>query len=293
MRDSRFFPTVAMAAALAACSSQDDQQSANASVNEEVAADAAGPPGIVPHAAPGVAFSYRYAFVLADARISKVQEDHAAACERLGPTRCRITGMNYSLIDEDRVSARLDFKLAPELARQFGKDGIAAVEKAEGKLISADIEGDDAGGAITESQARSANLTSELARIEQRLAQGGIAAAERAELQRQAGELRRQLTAERDTRTANEQRLANTPMAFTYEGDEGFRFGSNPFDDGVDTAWTSFATMVSLLLIVIGAALPWALLLALLILAWRSRIGRRVRRFFRGDREAPPADAAN
>jgi hypothetical protein len=50
------------------------------------------PPAIGPSAAPGVAFNYRYAFRLPGERVSAVQEQHAAACEKLGLDRCRITG---------------------------------------------------------------------------------------------------------------------------------------------------------------------------------------------------------
>jgi hypothetical protein len=71
----------------------------------------AGPPGIGPSAAPGVAFNYRYAFRLPGERISAVQEQHAAACEKLGLDRCRITGMRYRLLGEEDVEAMLAFKL--------------------------------------------------------------------------------------------------------------------------------------------------------------------------------------
>src|SRR5687768_3770677 len=57
---------------------------------------ASGPPGIAPTAAPGVAFNYRYAFRLPGENISRVQEEHAQACEKMGIELCRITAMNYT-----------------------------------------------------------------------------------------------------------------------------------------------------------------------------------------------------
>src|SRR5688500_8246912 len=54
------------------------------SVQERMAsADTAGP-NISVSAAPGVAFNYRYAYRLPNARISVAQEAHAAMCEKLG-----------------------------------------------------------------------------------------------------------------------------------------------------------------------------------------------------------------
>ena len=79
------------------------------------------PPGISPTAAPGVAFNYRYAFRLAGERISAIQEQHAAACEKRGIARCRITGMTYRLIGNRDIEATLAFKLDPTIAREFGK----------------------------------------------------------------------------------------------------------------------------------------------------------------------------
>lgn len=287
----RSIAILAGAALLASCSQADRTEEA---ASEMVSADMAAPPAVSPAAAPGVAFSYRYAFVLADERIAAVQESHASACEKLGIARCRVTGMSYTLVDEDRVRGQLRFKLAPELARRFGTEGIAAVVASDGKLVSSAIDGDDAGAAIIGSQARSADLRAELARLEQRLAARGLGDDERAELQGQAQALRTQLSAERSTRSADEERLANTPMTFDYAGDEGFRFGNAPFGNAVETAWTSFTTMVSLVLLVIGAILPWAILALLLLLVWRSRPVRWMRSQVRGpaptSAEPPPQD---
>lgn len=235
------------------------------------------PPDISVTAAPGVAFAYRYAFVVPDKKIAALQEQHAAACEKLGPVRCRITGMRYSLGEGDHVSGELQFKLAPDIARQFGKDGIAAVEQAAGKLVDARISGRDAGSQITASMRASAELRAELARIEAQLASGQPKDAERAELQTRVASIRQQLSAESSTRQEGQEALANTPMEFDYAGDAGFSFGSNPFADAGDTAWASFTTMVSVVLLVLGAGLPWVLLLALLLFAWRSRPGRWVK----------------
>src|SRR5438045_5771082 len=78
-------------------------------------------PGITPTAAPGVAFNYRYAFRLPAERIAGVQEEHAQACEKLGIARCRITGMSFRRTSDREVEARLDFKLDPAIARNFGQ----------------------------------------------------------------------------------------------------------------------------------------------------------------------------
>jgi Domain of unknown function (DUF4349) len=283
-------------ALLGGCSSERSDESASVSTRDVAGESAAmspagSPPGIAPHAAPGVAFSYRYAFVLPSKAISAVQEQHASACEKLGVTQCRITGMRYTLIDEDRIDAALQFKLAPDLARAFGKEGIAAVEKAEGKLVDAAIEGVDVGTQITASQRRSADARAELARIEQRLAGGGLGDRERTELQEQAARLREQLSGETEVRRQGEEQLANTPMTYSYTGDESFSLGSHPFGDAAQGAWTSLTTRVSVVLMAIGVALPWLLLAGLLVLLWRSRPLRWLRGKLFSRAPEPPAAA--
>jgi len=246
-------------------------------------------PGIDVTAAPGVAFNYRYAFVLPDASISAVQEVHASACEKLGPMHCRIIGMRYTLVDEDEVRGELQFKLDPTLARNFGKEGIAAVEKAEGTLVDAAIEGRDVATGIGQSQRRSQQNAGELARIEARLAAGGLGDAERATLTEQAGRLRQQQVQEQATRDEGEEMLADTPMTFTYTGGRGYAIGGDSIRDAWDATRSSFATMVSFILLLVGTLLPWAVLVLLLIALWRfTPLGRLVRR-----KPAPAAPVAS
>lgn len=289
-------PLIATTIFLAACSEdrsagsgqtqsmnvREEAPMAEMAAGESMSADAVAGPNVRVSAAPGVAFNYRYAFRVPDAKIAAVQEEHAAACETLGLSRCRITGMRYSLIDEDEVNASLAFKLDPSIARKFGKDAIASVEKAKGILVDSQIQGVDVGSGITASQRRSSDLQAELTRIEARLKAGGMGDWERTELQEQARRLREQLDGERDTRRSGEEQLATTPMEFSYSGGEGIPgFGSgNPFAGALETAIASFVTMASFLLLLIGGGLPWVLLGALVVWLLRSRLGAGLRRWW-------------
>lgn len=275
---------------LAGCKKADestDRREPAASMAESAAGG--GAPDISLSAAPGVAFTYRYSFVLPDKGIAAVQETHAAACEKLGPSQCRITGMRYSLLDDDRTSAELDFKLAPELARAFGKQGIAAVEKAAGKLVDAEINGDDVSTTIDGAKRTGADAAKRLTEIEGKLKAGGLGDEARSELEAQAAALRDQLASAKDSKAGAEAQLASTPMTFNYTGDIGFSLGGNPVGEAVRSAWSSFSTMIWFMLMGIGVVLPWALLGALLIALWRSRPGLALRRFLRG--ELKPATA--
>jgi hypothetical protein len=235
------------------------------------------PPGISPTAAPGVAFNYRYAFRLAGARVAAVQEQHAAACEKLGPDRCRITGMRYRLMGEDDVEAMLAFKLDPAIARQFGKSGIDLVTRSEGMLVDSEISGEDAGSEIAAATRSEAQLTEELQRIEAQLARAGLRAPERAELQMQADRLRESIRGTRANRADRQESLAKTPVVFQYgSGDlvPGFDDRS-PIAAALERASDNFVSGVGILLVLGLTLLPWGLLALLLLWLYR-RFSRRL-----------------
>ncbi len=255
----------------------------------DAASEKAGP-DIGSAVAPGVAFTYRYAFTLPAKTISGVQREHAAACERLGPTRCRVTGMTYEQPREDEISAQLDFLLAPDLAHRFGSDGIAAVEAAHGKVDNASVAGEDAGGAIVLSQQNSASIAAEVARIDARLKAGGLGKDERAELTRRVEDLRAQLRGEEQARRGKEAAIASTPVSFAYAS-EGLLGSQGSFGKAAATSWGSFETMLAVVLVVAGYALPWLLLAGVAVLAWRFVRAKRLLARLEAGAHSPAAAA--
>lgn len=294
----------AMALALIGCSEKaaenDTTVDAPASTAESSSADESSnavTPGVGMGAAPGVAFDYSYSFRLDDARIAKVQEEHAAACEALGVQRCRIVDVRYQLTDEKLVEAQTQFKLDPGIARRFGANALASVEKAEGVLADASVNGEDVGTQILASQQRSAGSDAEIARLEGRLKQGGLDKRERAELLGQISQLRGQLGDEQQSRRAGEARIAWTSVAFNYVSDGGLPgIGhENPFANAGATLMRSGSTALTFVLTAGAALLPWGILFALIIAFWRSRFMVAVRTQMRKKPEAtepvtPPAN---
>jgi hypothetical protein len=244
-------------------------------------------------AAPGVAFAYRYGFRLPADRIAGAQEQHAQACEKLGLSRCRITGLQYQLTGRHAIAASLSLKLDPVAARAFGKQGIATVEASNGMLIEAEITGTDTAGEIEQASGKEADATRELARIDRQLAGPGLKATERAELQRQRATLVQAVAQAKlaiDDRRAT---LAVTPMNFAYETGEATTIHgrASALTRAYDTAVISAETTLAVLLGAIALLGPPALVAAgLWFLFLRAR-----RRWFPLDRSvrlrAEPASA--
>lgn len=272
--------------ALSACSQKSEDSAASA---PQAAADSAAPastarqadstvPDIPPDVAPGVAFTFDYAFSLPAKAIAQVQQRHAAACQRLGPAHCRVNGMSYDQPRAGEVAASTRFLLSPDLAHRFGSEGITAVEEAEGRLDKAAINGEDAGSAIDLSQDTSAALSGEIARIETRLRAKGLDAAERQELQARLSGLQDQQRGEVRLRRDKEAAIASTPVHFSYSSESLIAANGNPLGKAAAASWGSAGWAVSALLIAAGYALPWLLLAALAVLLFRSPDVRRLLR---------------
>jgi len=228
-------------------------------------------PNIGVTAAPGVAFNYRYDFRMEAAKIALVQEEHAQACEALGIARCRITGMSYRLVNDRDIAGMLAFKLDPAIARDFGKKGVAAVGRAEGMLVRSEISGVDAGSAISAAGRAQGRLRDERTRLEARLKQPKLTEAERAEANSRLEEIARQIESTNVAREENQESLANTPMVFNYGSGEvvpGFDARS-PIRDALRTAGQTLVGAVAVLIVVFGALIPFAVLAALLLIAFR------------------------
>lgn len=250
--------------------------------NPDGSADVREAPDVSPSAAPGVAWRYAYEFQLPDDVIESVQEAHAAQCEALGVTRCRITGLRYSVSNDEAVSAKLEVKLAPDIARGFGKQAVQSVRKAGGRLSNTEFSGEDTGPALSQATRSQGELQSRIAEVERQLGNPSLKDAERAQLQAQLQELKSQLAQTGSTIVDTQEKLASTPMTFNYYGRGGISgfAGRNPLMDSVRTFVSSLITMINIVLQVLARLLPWALLLLGIYLLARSRFGRAIGRTF-------------
>jgi hypothetical protein len=238
-------------------------------------ADGAGPDVSVT-TAPGVAFNYRYAYRLANARIQAAQEAHAQMCEKLTVARCRITGMRYSLVNERDISASLEIKLDPTIARQFGKDATKVVTDAEGMLVDQQITGTDMAPTIENANRGRAELQDDLDRVNRELDRSGLSNVVRDRLLGEAAQLKAQIRALGEQKKSAEDSLATTPMAFYYGSGAtvpGFD-DERPVQTALRDAGLSFQRALGFLIIAGATLLPWILVLGLLVWLWRRfRVG--------------------
>lgn len=286
--------TLLIAALLtSACSSHEASEQADTRRPSPSEAASDGAPGVNVTAAPGVAFNFSYAFRLPSARIAATQEAHAAACEKLGIERCRITGMRYRLVGKSDIEAMLALRLDRTIARAFGKQATDIVAKSEGMLVEQEITGEDVGSKIKAAARGESQLRGDLAKIESELREMRASDPRRGELVARADELRSQIAAASRSQDSDKEALAGTPMVFSYGSGNvvpGFDVRS-PIRTALQSGADSFVGAFSFLLTLIAVLLPWALFGGLL---WwiTSRVRARfgwVGRSYRSAAETEPA----
>jgi hypothetical protein len=249
-------------------------------------ADPGTAPDIDPGSAPGIAFDYRYSFRLEADRISGVQREHQQLCARYG-TRCQVTGVDYRAANEDDVEASLSFLVDPAIAAQFGRESVGAVTAADGELTDSAVSGTDLGTSLKANNGELDELQAELERVDARLAQPNLRAAERIRLDEQRQSLRAQIAALGATTGEQEQRLATVPIQFRY-GSGALAPGpahEPTISQATARAANTFLGALKTLLILFVSISPWMLTG---LLAW---LGFRAVRKRRPGNPAAPVEA--
>lgn len=226
-------------------------------------------PAAPPDATTDAAFDYRYAFRLPPARIAAVQESHARGCEQLGPARCRIVAMRYSVGDDNAIAATLTLRLDPLLARAYGKAAERTVVDARGTMTDAVVAGADA----------AAHGDSVLARLRDALGNAEAAArtaapAEQAPLAARAERLRAAIATIGEVDQGAASGVATAPVLLRYSSSGAIPgIGASPqatFESAGDTFLGSLAG----LLVVLAGVGPWIVLLLGGALALRWTLAR-------------------
>ena len=230
-----------------------------------------GPPAISTRTSPRVAFVHNYLFELPSKRISAVQEEHSRQCAELGTAQCEITDMDYRLDSDGIVNAETSFLLAPQVANIFGTSAIAAVDKADGKLVEGGMQGEDAGGLIEQSKTDNAARSREIVTLEQQAKGLRAGSPERVNIENDIHRLRGDNAQGIRKQEEARARLARTPITFSYKTGSGwFASGDGIIASNSDNvALTSLNAMLSLVAIVA----PWLLLIGLIFWGWRRFSG--------------------
>jgi len=118
------------------------------------AARGAADPIAVAVAVPRVAYKYAYAFSLPGGAIPAAQRAHVALCDKLGPARCQVLGMESRSGDGEPARGSLKLRVDSGIARRFGDTLQGAVGRGGGHADSRSIEAEDVSKDMVDTAAR-------------------------------------------------------------------------------------------------------------------------------------------
>lgn len=218
---------------------------------------------------PDGGFDYRYAFRLPASRIESVQESHARGCDQLGPARCRITAMRYTVGTDNEIAAALTMTLDPTVARAFGKAAAQTVNAAHGTMTDATIAGTDAANGSGRGGVVLARLRDALANAESG-ARGATAPEQKGLAIAKVDRLRSAIATIGDVDQGAAGATANVPVLFQYSSNGGIPgIGASPAATFESAGDTFLASLAGLLVVLAGIG-PWLALLlgGALLLRW-------------------------
>lgn len=236
---------------------------------------------------PQIAYVFHYSFRLPAHRLAKVQAQHVALCDGMGPARCQVLGMDTRSDEAGVSSATLKLRVASAEARRFGAAMAAEVGKSGGRTLEQTIESEDVSKQMVDAQARIGQRQLLVERLTEILRTRTGKVGELVEAERSVATAQEELDAARGWLAELRGRVALSTVEVTYDATPAAP-GLQPFGSLGEDVAGSVATFVgglrALLSIIIFLA-PWALLFGLPAwLLWRRR--RRWRRVL------PPEDAA-
>ncbi len=250
--------------------------SAPALAQTKPAAPGAATPAFV---APRIAYSYAYRFEVPAKRMAEVAHAHQALCDALGPAKCQTIGATL----EGRAGAyscgTLTLRLAPEVARTFGAPLGKAVADADGSLIQSGVTGEDLTRQVIDADAALKAKRTLRDRLQALLENRQGRLADLLEVEKALAETQQEL----DTATALlaelHTRLDFSKVEIAYEsslpppGED-----RRPIAGALGSVGDVLGTSIAFLITAMSALLPFAILVGLAVLGWRTWRRRNPRR---------------
>lgn len=258
--------------ALAGCSKGQPQRSAEKLNTYDVAPPPPSPPGVGGATAPApiavtlpqIAYSYKYDFRLPEGAVARAQAAHVALCDRLGPTRCQLVGMQSGGGENEAANATLKLRVASSIARAFGQSLQAAVAQAGGRSVSSSIGAEDVSKAIVDTDARLRQRTFLVERLTEILRTHAGKVSELVEAERSVAAAQEEIDQAKGELADLRGRVAMSAVEIGYDAvsttPDAPRTG---LGDAAAQSWSAFAFGVVSLARLAIFLLPWAVLVGL------------------------------
>lgn len=225
-------------------------------------------------AMPEIAYTYRYTFRLSSEAVADLQEKHLALCQSLGPARCRVVDMRRSASSGDYVEGALKLQVAAPIAGEFGKRLVGAAAEEGGETIDRGISAEDLSKQIVDTAARIRTKEALVERLTALLETRSGNIAQAVEAERAINAAQEELEQARAWLVEMRGRVAMSTfeIGYTSEGPLPGAVG-DPLRDAFGSVGDLFGRSLALIITLVAAVLPWALLA--LLIWWIAATARR------------------
>jgi len=226
-------------------------------------------------AVPRVAYKYAYAFTLPGAAIPAAQHAHVALCDRLGPARCQVLGMEDKSGGGDAAQGSLKLRVDSAVARHFGDALQGAISHVGGHADSRSIEAEDVSKDMVDTAARLKQRELLVARLTEVLRTHNGKVGELVEAERSVAAAQEEIDRARGWLAELQARVAMSTIDVSYAAVAPQPVPvTNTIGDSVVGSAALVAAMFGGLVRALIFLTPWILLAGLGIVGWR-RFGPR------------------
>ncbi len=262
-----WFAAVGAVALLAGCSKKTEFSDYASPSRSEAAVDGKAADGRQPIAVtlPRIAYSYELGFRIAGRDMAALQQRHADACVRLGPTQCRIIAMQQEA-QTGTGGGELDLAVAATRARSFTVDLAKLAGESGGEQVSSSLTGEDLSKKIIDTDARIKARTVMRDRLMQILATRQGKVSELVEAEKAVADANQDIDAARSELADMQGRVDFSQVKIGYRDGESsglFAPVREAFGDvggliGYTIAWLVRLMAVTLPLLLLALAIRWA-----------------------------------
>jgi hypothetical protein len=206
---------------------------------------------------PQIAYVFRYAFELPTDRISTVIQQHIAACDRMGPARCRTLDMQSGTSDGKATGGTLKLIVAAGEARAFGARLGQAAVAGGGKQSESSIEAEDLSKQIVDTEARLRSKQALAERLMGLLKTRNGPVADLIEAERSVAAVQEEIDAAQSWLAEARGRLAMSTFEISYRPVDAAGGFVEPLESSLQRMSTFFGQSVSLLITLVAVLLPW------------------------------------
>jgi hypothetical protein len=249
-------------------------------------------PGAVEVSLPQLAYRYSLGFRVPVDAVAQVQDTHVALCEKLGPRRCQLIGMERGDVESRSDGGALRLRVASDVAAEFRKALIASVAEDGGRTIATEIAAEDVSRDMVDASARIRQRELLVARLTEILRTRTGPVADLVAAERSVAEAQEELDKAKAWLAELRGRVAMSTFDIRYEAvtpDASAGALAPQLRDAITGSGAAFLLGLRSILMILIFLAPWALVIVPIVLIIRALL----RRSRRATAEAAPPAASD